>query len=137
MYEEVEWVSLEHLPTPIRSRTKMAVQVESVRKAPFQLALSALRECPKAVEHELSEWLGLQGSALATEVGMIEVFTGKAPLSAAYVKQRGLTSIRLRTAYGQDFSRARDRRLLLLLIGRCHPKDIWLSWPCSCWSGWA
>ena len=31
----------------------------------------------------------------------------------------------------------RDRRLLLLLLGRCRAKDVWFSWPQVCWSEWS
>ena len=137
VYEELDWVTLEHLPMPSTSRRAVARQVEGVRRVPFQLALSALREDSEGTERELREWLGVQGNALGGQVGLIEVFTGKAPLSSASSRTRGLVSIRLGLEYGQDFSRARDRRLLLLLLGRCRARDVWFSWPCSCWSGWS
>ena len=137
VYEEVDWVTLEHMPIPPKSRGSVARQVESVRRAPFQLTLASLHEDRSAVRAELSAWLGSQASALDQQVGLIEVFTSKAPLAEQCSKLRGLVSIKLGTTFGQDFTRARDRRLLLLLIGFCRPKDIWFAWPCSCWSGWA
>ena len=137
VYEEVDWVTLEHLPVPSKSRGSVARQVESIRKVPFQLALASLREDRQAVRKELSAWLGAQADALDKSVGLIEVFTDKAPLARVSQKFRSLESIRLGTSHGQDFTRAKDRRLLLLLIGYCRPKDVWFSWPCSCWSGWA
>ena len=60
MYEEVDWVSLEHCPLPTRSRRCIASQVESIRRVPFQLALSALKADPGAVKAELEDWLGPQ-----------------------------------------------------------------------------
>ena len=137
VYEEVDWVTLEHMPVPPKSRGSVARQVESVRKAPFQLTLASLHEDRSAVRAELSAWLGSQASALDQQVGLVEVFTSKAPLAEQCSKLRGLVSIKLGTTFGQDFTRARDRRLLLLLIGFCRPKDTWFAWPCSCWSGWA
>ena len=137
MYEDVNWVSLEHQPIPAKSRLLIARQVEQVRKAPFQLALAVLREDPSSVRRDLKEWLGDQKKALGQAVGLIEVFTGRAPLSVSSERHRGLTSIRLGLQHGQDFSRARDRRLLLLLIAWCRPKDVWLSWPCNPWCAWS
>ena len=137
VYEEVDWVTLEHLPVPTKSRGSVARQVEAVRRVPFQLALASLREDPAAVKAELSAWLGKQASALDQQVGLLEVFTSKAPLAEASSRRRGLSSIKLGISTGQDFTRARDRRLLLLLIGFCRPKDVWFSWPCGCWSGWS
>ena len=137
VYEEVDWVSLEHLPMSAASRSKVARQVEAVRSVPLQLILSSLRESPKVVEKELKEWLGPQSPRLYEQVGLIEVFTGRAPLSLASDRRRGMPSIRLGKDYGQDFTRAKDRRLLLLLIGWTRPKDVWFSWPCSCWGGWS
>ena len=138
MYEEVDWTTLEHLPLPTRSRRQIARQVEAVRRVPFQLALSSLREEPEAVDKELKEWLGPQAQALSLQrVGLVEVFSGRAPLSHHCEQIRGLASSRLGANHGQDFSRARDRRLLLLLLARTRPKDVWFSWPCECWSGWS
>ena len=137
LYDEVDWVSLSHLPVPSSSRGRIARQVEAVRRVPFQLALATLKEQPQLVEQELREWLGSQGSKLAEQVGLVEVFADAAPLSKQSERRRGLTSIRLGSEYGQDFSRARDRRLLLLLLGRCRPKDVWFSWPSGCWSNWS
>ncbi|CAE7443005.1 GIP, partial [Symbiodinium sp. CCMP2456] len=123
--------------TPAIQESRIARQVEAVRRVPFQLALATLKEQPQQVELELQEWLGPQGSRLAEEIGLIEVFAGAAVLSKQSERRRGLTSIKLGTEYGQDFSRARDRRLLLLLLGRCRPKDVWFSWPSGCWSSWS
>ena len=80
VYEEVDWVTLEHMPVPPKSRGSVARQVESVRRVPFQLALASLQEDRSAVRAELSAWLGSQASALDQQVGLIEVFTSKAPL---------------------------------------------------------
>ena len=74
LYDEVDWVSLSHLPVPSSSRGRIARQVEAVRRVPFQLALATLKEQPQLVEQELREWLGSQGSKLAEQVGLVEVF---------------------------------------------------------------
>ena len=137
MYEEVDWVSLKHVPLPGSSRRKIARQVEAVRRVPFQLALSALEEEPANARAELQAWLGPQAACLDQEVGLIEVFTGQAPLSAISERARGLVSVRLSLDFGQDFFRARDRRMLLLLLGYCRAKDVWFSRPCASWSGWS
>ena len=138
MYEEVDWVTLEHQSMPTKSRRSVASQVEAVRRVPFQLALASLREQPEETEKELSQWLGEQAPVLQKEVGLIEVFTSsKARLALASERARGMSSIRLGLHYGQDFSRAKDRRLLLVLIARCRSKDVWFSWPCSPWCAWS
>ena len=137
VYEELDWVCLEHLPLPAKCRSKIASQVEAVRRVPFQLALANLESNPQQVREELSEWLGKQASLLKKRVGLIEVFAGSASLSHQCERTRGLASICLGPAFGQDFSRARDRRLLLLLIGLIRTKDVWFSWPCNSWSGWS
>ena len=46
-------------------------------------------------------------------------------------------SIRIGLEWGQDLLRARDRRLLLQLMAIVKPRDVWVSWPCACWSGWS
>ena len=56
IYEDVNWVTLEQNPTPALSRRRIASQVESVRKVPFQLALAGLREDPKGTKEELRSW---------------------------------------------------------------------------------
>ena len=76
LYDEVDWVTLGHLPIPSSSRGRIARQVEAVRRVPFQLALAALEEQPQVVEQELQEWLGPQGDKLQSRVGLIEVFAG-------------------------------------------------------------
>ena len=136
LYDELDWVTLSHLPVPSESRRKIARQVEAVRRVPFQTALASLEEEPQQVEQELKEWLGDQGPKL-DRVGLIEVFAGAARLSKQCEHRRGLSSISIGLKFGQDLSRARDRRLLLLLLGRCRSKDVWFSWPSACWSGWA
>ena len=42
MYEDLDWVTLRHLPMTSHSRVSVAKQVEAVRKVPFQLALTSL-----------------------------------------------------------------------------------------------
>ena len=90
---------------------------------PFQLALASLRENPGLVKQQLQEWLGSQADRLHQSVGMIEIFTGKAGLSRQCERHRNLPSIRLGVQYEQDFSKARDRRLLLFLIAWARAKD--------------
>ena len=68
---------------------------------------------------------------------MVEVFTGKAPLSSCSEKVRDGVSIRIGTKWGHDLSRPKNRRLLVLLVGYSRPKDVWVSWPCTCWSSWS
>ena len=134
MYEELDWVSLEHIPVPAAVRSRIAHQVESVRRVPFQLALAALREQPEEVRSELIAWLGEQSPKLNRTVGLVEIVTGPSRLSHQCEKLRGLASIHLGSQFGQDFTRAKDRRLLLLLIGCVRPRDVWFSWPSGCWS---
>ena len=74
-----------------------------------------------------------QADRLVQEVGMMEIFTGKAGLSRQCERHRHLPSIRLGLQYGQDFNKAKDRRLLLLLIAWARAKDVWLAWPCKAW----
>ena len=137
MYEEIDWVALEHLPVPAKSRSKIACQVEAVRRVPFQLALASLEENPRQVEAELESWLGPQAPKLRQTIGLIEVFAESGQLSQQCERIRGLASLRLGPRHGQDFSKARDRRLLLLLLGRVRAKDVWFSLPCDSWSGWS
>ena len=84
----------------------IAHQVESVRKAPLQLALAPLREDRAAVKAELSDWLSNQASALdCPEIGLIEVFAGMANLSRHCERDRSGASIRIGKAWGHDLSR--------------------------------
>ena len=137
MYEDVDWVALEHLPLSATSRKQIARQVEAVRRVPFQLALASLKEQPEHVEQELVAWLGPQAPRLKQKIGLIEVFAGPATLSHQSEHARSLASIRLGLNFGQDFTKAKDRRLLLLLLGYVRAKDVWFSWPCASWSGWS
>ena len=82
-------------------------------------------------------WLGPQAPKLRQTIGLIEVFAESGQLSHQCERIRGLASLRLGPRHGQDFSKARDRRLLLLLLGRVRAKDVWFSLPCDSWSGWS
>ena len=138
LYEDVDWVTLDREVTPSRSRGTIAAQVDSVQKVPYQIALSTLQEEPERVQSELRAWLGPQYQVLQdSAVIMLEVFTGKAPLSRCSDRMRQGASIRIGTQWGQDLKRSKDRRLLLWLIGLCRPKDVWISWPCTAWAGWS
>ena len=74
---------------------------------------------------------------LQSRVGLIEVFTGKAPLSAEFERRAGQKSIRIGLEYGQDLEKIQDRRNLLLLIARRRPEHVWVSFPCKCWGPWS
>ena len=139
LYEDVDWVQLQDASTESHSRALIARQVDSVCRVPFQLALSALREEPDRVKEELRDWLGDQFQVVqgGSQVDLIEVFAGKAPLSACSERLREGASVRIGLQYGQDLRRARDRRLLILLIGWCKPRDVWVSWPCKYWSSYS
>ena len=62
MYEDVDWVTLRHLPMTSQSRLSVAKQVEAVRKVPFQLALAALHEDRNHVKQELQGGLVVKPS---------------------------------------------------------------------------
>ena len=131
MYEDIDWVGLETRPLYAHQRSQIAHQVEAVRRAPFQLLLSALHEDPDAMRSELREWLSGQDVDLERpKVDLIEVFARTANLSSRSEKLREGKSIRIGLTWGQDLSRAKDGCLLLLLIGLCKPKDVWVAWPC-------
>ena len=100
LYEDVDWVGLKSEPLPSRSRRRIASQVDAVRRVPIQFALAALQEEPNRVQHELQEWLGPQYSTLSQgkAVDMVEVFTGKAPLSSCSERVRDGVSIRIGTS---------------------------------------
>ncbi|CAE7032082.1 GIP [Symbiodinium natans] len=103
LYEDVDWVQLQDASTESHSRALIARQVDSVCRVPFQLALSALREEPDRVKEELRDWLGDQFQVVqgGSQVDLIEVFAGKAPLSACSERLREGASVRIGLQYGQ------------------------------------
>ena len=137
MYEETDWASLQPNELQPEQRQLLSDAIKSVRKVNTQLTLSKLYEDPDAVIQELRTWLGPQAKALDTPVHFIEVFTDKAPLGRAVSKHVGKTSILLGINHGQDFNRARDRRLLMCLIALTRPDHVWFSFPCGCWGPWS
>ena len=60
---------------------------------------------------------------------MVEVFVGEGRLGLAYEKHSGKKTIRLGYRYGQDFNRAKDRRLLKMLLECQQPEHVWISFP--------
>lgn len=86
---------------------------------------------------EVATWLGPQAYKLNKRVGLIEVFTGKAPLSRHFERRSQTESIRIGLEYGQDLNKLKDRRNLLLLIGLTQPQHVWYSFPCGPWSAWS
>eukprot|EP00435_Cladocopium_sp_Y103_P065222 s43_g27.t1 len=136
LYEESDWVDVGHNSLPSHSRDAIRNAIKQLRTTSIRVAISQLADDPDSVRTELAEWLGDQSAALDTRVGLIEVFTGHAPLSQLYEQTTGKSSIRLGLTYGQDFTRVRDRRLLLLLIAFTQPEHVWFSWPCKHWGPW-
>ena len=92
---------------------------------------------PNVILEELSDWLGPQAHKLHETVSLIEVFTGKAPLSDRTEHQCQTSCIRIGLDHGQDLNKHDDRRKLLLLIAYCKPADVWISFPCGCWGPWS
>ena len=76
---------------------------------------AALKEEPEQTLRELRQWLGSQ--APSPKVSLVEVITGKAPLSKCSEEVRDGASVRVGLNWGHDLRRARDRRMLLILIG--------------------
>ena len=124
--------------SPMTSEVQEKLQqgIQRLRKTYAQFITSRLQDDPQDVLQELSEWLGPQADRLHEPVSMIEVFTGKAPLSQR-VEALGSKCIRIGLDYGQDLNQHYDRRKLLLLIAYCRPKDVWISFPCGCWGPWS
>ena len=54
---------------------------EIPREPLYRVAISQLADDPDSVRAELADWLGELSAALDTQVGLVEVFTGQAPLS--------------------------------------------------------
>ena len=135
LYEESDWVDVGH-SLPSHSRDAIRKAIQQLRKTSIRVAISQLADDPDSVRAELADWLGDQSAVLDTKVGLVEVFTGHAPLSQLYEQTTGKSSIRLGLSYGQDFTRVRDRRLLLLLIAFTQPEHVWFSWPCKYWGPW-
>ena len=52
-----DWVSLEVDPLSSKTKPRIGHQVEAVRRAPFQMQLSALHSQPEVVRAELMGWL--------------------------------------------------------------------------------
>ena len=135
LYEESDCVDVGH-SLPSHSRDAIRKAIQQLRKTSIRVAISQLADDPDSVRAELADWLGDQSAVLDTKVGLVEVFTGHAPLSQLYEQTTGKSSIRLGLSYGQDFTRVRDRRLLLLLIAFTQPEHVWFSWPCKYWGPW-
>lgn len=133
LYEETDWVNIKAQPLIAQQVETLAVGLSGIRRASAQLALSALESRPNEVKRELSWWLGRQASLLDRDVGLIEVFTDKAPLSQEFERRTGLKAIRIGLAHGQDLNNLADRRRLLWLIGHTRPGHVWFSFPCHAW----
>ena len=136
--EDNNWVDVGHQePVPMHSQEKLRDGIRSLRKLSSRLVVSRISEDPSAVRAELQHWLGSQADKLDKPVGLVEVFTGKAPLSAKYEAVTGLGAIRIGLDYGQDLTKLQDRRNLLLLIAYCRPQHVWFSFPCRHWGPWS
>ena len=139
LYEETDWINPQENAIPInpQQRDSLIKNIQSIRKTNCRMTLTRLHSERTIVMQELREWLGDQACSLDRKVGLIEVFTGKAPLSRYYTRRTGLESIRIGLDYGHDLNRLHDRRMLLMLIAVCRPDHVWLSFPCGPWGSWS
>ena len=135
--ENMDWVDLDSKQdVPKKSQEMLMRSIQSMRKASSRMVLSRMASQPNQVKSELRKWLGSQAYKLDKKVGLVEVFTGQAPLSDMFEKTTGSQAIRLGLDYGQDFTKLHDRRCLLLLIAWCRPDHLWFSFPCKYWGQW-
>ena len=133
----MEWVDLDpKQDIPKKSQELLVRSIQSMRKASSRMVLSRMASQPNQVKSELGKWLGSQAYKLDKKVGLVEVFTGQAPLSDMFEKTTGSQAIRLGLDYLQDFTKLHDRRCLLLLIAWCRPDHLWFSFPCKYWGQW-
>ena len=135
--ESTDWTELpEMCNMSSETQEKLQAGIKALRKTYSQFVMSRLLGNKNEIIEELSEWLGPQSHKLHDTVSMIEVFTGKAPLSDR-MEQLGSSCIRIGLDYGHDLNQYHDRRKLMLLIAFCRPKDVWISFPCGCWGPWS
>ena len=137
LYEETDWLDVDMKPVPQKSALVLEKSLRSVTRLGHRLTLSRLQSDKAKVEQELKEWLGPQAYKLQERVGLIEVFTGEAPLSDKFERFSNKHAIRIGYAHGQDLDQLKQTRLLLLLIAYCRPDHVWISFPCTHWGPWS
>ena len=138
-HEETDWLDVDFKKTPEELRKRLSEALQATRRLGIRLALSRLQSDSDALIQELGAWLGKQASKLDQDVGLIEVFAGRARLSEAFQKQTNKCAIAIQIGldYGQDLRRLRDHRCLLALIALTRPDHVWFAPPCECWGPWA
>ena len=137
LYEDMDWTDIERKEINPESIDKIKNSIQSLRRISSRMTLSRILSNRDEVIKEVAEWLGKQAYKLKKRVGLVEVFTGKAPLSRFYERRSQLESIRIGLEYGQDLNKLKDRRNLVLLIGLTQPQHVWYSFPCGPWSAWS
>ena len=137
LYEEVDWVDLELQDVPKELQERLKGTITSARRLGVRMALSRLQTDSHAVIAELRHWLGKQAWKLDSTVGLVEVFTGKAPLSSQFQKRTNQTAIQIGIDFGHDLGRLKDRRNLLFLVALTKPAHVWFAPPCKCWGPWS
>ena len=135
--EDVDWSNLPNKTIDPEDLEKLKNNIQKLRHTYAQFLMTRLLGDPKVILEELSDWLGPQAHKLHETVSLIEVFTGKAPLSDRTEHQCQTSCIRIGLDHGQDLNKHDDRRKLLLLIAYCKPADVWISFPCGCWGPWS
>eukprot|EP00438_Fugacium_kawagutii_P028282 Skav227626 [mRNA] locus=C9358797:125:8101:- [translate_table: standard] len=132
--DESNWDSYK----PLNDKDKQVIEagIKALRRTYAQFIGSRLMEGTEKIQEELQEWLGPQAIKLLSPVHVVEVFTGKAPLSKQ-LEQHGKSCIRIGLDYGHDLNLHSHRRKLMLLLTYCQPQDVWISFPCGCWGPWS
>lgn len=134
LYGDTDWVDVELQSLEPESREKVAQAIRSARAIGVRIALSRLETDYEEVVQEVETWLGTQASKLHTKVGLIEVFTGKAPLSKAFERVTNTSSIRIGLEYGHDLIscislplriQIMSGSLFHVVVGEHGPVSIW------------
>ena len=134
LYGDTDWVDVELQSLEPESREKVAQAIRSARAIGVCIALSRLETEYEEVVQEVETWLGTQASKLHTKVGLIEVFTGKAPLSKAFERVTNTSSIRIGLEYGHDLIscislplriQIMSGSLFHVVVGEHGPVSIW------------
>ena len=137
VYEETDWVDVGQKPINKPTTHKLLGQIGSLRQVNAKLILSRMSQEKHVIKEELRDWLKDQAWKLDADVSMIEVFTGKAPLSKHVHQATNKPCITLGWDYGQDFDRLTDRKMLLYLLATVRAPHVWFSFPCGCWGPWS
>ena len=92
----------------------------------------------RATRAELKSWLGPQGYKVdrGVEVGLVEVYAGKANLSHLFEQAGHGEAIRLGLAWGQQLRGKEALWYLKSLLELCKPSDIFVSFPCKAHCSW-